>query len=169
MGRFAGQRRMAERLKDPIMVKTQNRKQKTNLNAFKSKFLTLKKKVSALQVEVGTEPDFLLLVKNNLQDPTVAKPSKMAGKYMCYGIGEISDLFFNSGTCSPIQRPKGAQTPSNCHISPKCWQNISNTNIFILLTHVSQPSARRAHRHLSTVIYPPIVGRIYPIQIYLLN
>ena len=67
------------------------------MNAFKSKFLTLKKKVSALKMKVGTEPDFLLLVKNNLQDPTVAKPSKMAGKYMCYGIGEISDLFFNSG------------------------------------------------------------------------
>ena len=89
MGRFSRQRRMAERLKDPIVVKTQNRKQKTNLNAFKSKFLTLKKKVSALQMEVGTEPDFLLLVKNNLQDPSVAKPSKMAGKYMCYGSGEI--------------------------------------------------------------------------------
>ena len=42
--RFSRQRRMAERLKDPIVVKTQNRKQKTNLNAFKSKFLTLKKK-----------------------------------------------------------------------------------------------------------------------------
>ena len=89
MGRFSRQRRMAERLKDPIVDKTQNRKQKTNLNAFKSKFLTLKKKVSALQMEVGTEPDFLLLVKNNLQDPSVAKPSKMAGKYMCYGSGEI--------------------------------------------------------------------------------
>ena len=69
----------------------------------------------------------------------------------------------------PTQRPKGAQTPSNCHISPKCWQNISNTNIFILLTHVSQPSARRAHRHPPTVIYPPIVGRIYPIQIYIFS
>ena len=69
----------------------------------------------------------------------------------------------------PTQRPKGAQTPSNCHISPKCWQNISNTNIFILLTHVSQPSARRAHRHPPTVIYPPNVGRKYPIQIYLFN
>ena len=97
MGRFSRQRRMAERLKDPIVDKTQNRKQKTNLNAFKSKFLTLKKKVSALQMEVGTEPDFLLLVKNNLQDPSVAKPSKMAGKYMCYGSGEISELFFKSG------------------------------------------------------------------------
>ena len=69
----------------------------------------------------------------------------------------------------PTLRPKGAQTPSNCHISPKCWQNISNTNIFILLTHVSQPSARRAHRHPPTVIYPPNVGRKYPIQIYLFN
>ena len=28
---------------------------------------------------------------------------------------------------SPTQRPKGAQTPSNCHISPNCWQNISMT------------------------------------------
>ena len=37
---------------------------------------------------------------------------------------------------STTQRPKGAQTPSNCHISPKCWQNISNTNIYIQLTHV---------------------------------
>ena len=40
---------------------------------------------------------FLLLVKNNLQDPAVAKPSKMAGKYMCYGSGKMSDLFFKLG------------------------------------------------------------------------
>ena len=33
--------------------------------------------------------------------------------------------------------------------------------------HLSQPSAQRAHRHPPTVIYPPNVGRIYPIQIYL--
>ena len=97
LGRIGKQRRMASRLKDPIVVKTQNRKQKTNLNAFKSKFLTLKKKVSALQMEVGTEPDFLILVRNNLQDPLLPNPSKMAGKYMCYGNGEISDLFFKSG------------------------------------------------------------------------
>ena len=59
LGRFGKQRRMAKRLKDRIVVKTQNRKQKTNFNDFKSKFLTLKKRVSALQMEVGTEPDFL--------------------------------------------------------------------------------------------------------------
>ena len=71
-------------------------------------------------------------------------------------------------SASPTQRPKGAQTPSNCHISPKCWQNIFNTNIYIQLTHVPQSSARRAHRHPPTVIYPPNVGRIYPVQIYVI-
>ena len=40
MAKITKQRRIVERLKDPIVVKTQNRKQKTNLNAFKSKFLT---------------------------------------------------------------------------------------------------------------------------------
>ena len=91
------QRRTVDRLKDPIVDKTQKRKPKNNLNAFKSQFLTLKKRISALQMEVGTEPDFLLLVKNNLQDATLAKPSKMAGKYMAFGQGELSNCFFSSG------------------------------------------------------------------------
>ena len=43
---------------------------------------------------------------------------------------------YPTDTCFPTQRPKGAQTPSNCHISPNCWQNVSNTNIFIQLTHL---------------------------------
>ena len=50
---------------------------------------------------------------------------------------------------SPTLLPMGAITPSKWHISPNCWQNISNTNIQIQLTYI-----------------PPIVGRIYPIQIY---
>ena len=32
-----------------------------------------------------------------------------------------------------------------------------------------QPSARRAHRHPPTAIYPRIVGRIYPIQVYIFS
>ena len=43
---------------------------------------------------------------------------------------------YPTDTCFPTQRPKGAQTPSNCNISPKCWQKISNTNISIQLTHL---------------------------------
>ena len=46
-------------------------------------------------MKVGMEPDFLLIMKNNLQDPNVANPSKMAGKYMAFGKGDLSDLFFS--------------------------------------------------------------------------
>ena len=46
----------------------------------------------------------------------------------------IQIYIFNWHMFSPTQRPKGAQTPSNCHISPNCWQNISNTSIYIQLT-----------------------------------
>ena len=56
------QRRMAERRKDPIVAKNEGRKAKVNLNSFKSKYLTLKKKVNALQLEVGAKEDFILLV-----------------------------------------------------------------------------------------------------------
>ena len=31
---------------------------------------------------------------------------------------------------SPTLCPKGTQKPSNLHSSPKCWYNISNTNIY---------------------------------------
>ena len=45
--------------------------------------------------------------------------------------------FLKIFVCFPAQRPKGAQTPSNCHISPKCWQNISNTSICIQIAKLS--------------------------------
>ena len=65
--------------------------------------------------------------------------------------------------------PKGTPKPSNLHSSPNCWHVISNTNIYIQLTHVPQSSARRADRHPPTVIYPPNVGRIYLIQVHVFN
>ena len=37
------------------MAKNEGRKEKVNLNTFNSKYLTLKKKVSALQLEVGAK------------------------------------------------------------------------------------------------------------------
>ena len=78
------QRKTTDRLKDPIVDKTSKRKPKTNLNAFKAQFLTLKKKISALQMEVGTEPDFLLLVKKIPSKMEVA-PSLLKG-FLSYSI-----------------------------------------------------------------------------------
>ena len=87
------QRRMAQRRKDPIVAKNEGRKVKVNLNSFKSKFLTMKKKVSALQLEVGAEEDFILIVRNNLQDPLTAHQNTTAGRYMVYGVGPIADCY----------------------------------------------------------------------------
>ena len=84
-------------------------------------------------------------------------------------------LFKQYGRTSfPTQRPKGAQTPSNCHIFPKCWQFISNTSIHIrkctfLTRNIPQPCARRAHRNPPNDVHSPNVGRIYPIPINKLN
>ena len=50
--------------------------------------------------------------------------------------------------------PKGAQTPILL-TAPNGWQNISNTRIYPIPIYIN-----------STDIYSPIVGSIYPIQIY---
>ena len=57
---------LSERLKEPIKVKKDNRSSQTNINSFRNQFLTMKKKASRLQREVGSEPDFVLIMKNNL-------------------------------------------------------------------------------------------------------
>ena len=88
---------MAQRRKDPIFAKNEGRKVKVNLNSFKSKFLTMKKKVSALQLEVGAEEDFILIVRNNLQDPLTAHQSTTAGRYMVYEVDPIAENFYTTG------------------------------------------------------------------------
>ena len=40
-------------------------------------------------MEVGTEPDFILIVKNNLQENNVNISATTAGKYMVYGEGPL--------------------------------------------------------------------------------
>jgi hypothetical protein len=47
-------RKLSERLQDPIKVK--DRSHQVNVNSFRSQTLTLKKKVSRMQREVGTGP-----------------------------------------------------------------------------------------------------------------
>ena len=67
---------------------------------------------------------------------------------------------------SPTLRPKGAQKLSNLRSAPKCWHNISNTNLYFQLTYIPQPCARRAHWNTPTHIHPPSFGMIYLIPTY---
>ena len=54
-------RKLSERLQDPIIVK--DRSKQVKVNSFRTQILTLKKKLSRMQREVGTEPDYLILIQ----------------------------------------------------------------------------------------------------------
>ena len=47
--------------------------------------MTLKKKDSRMQIEADAEPNFLIIMLNNVQDPNVSNPSQSAGKYLTNG------------------------------------------------------------------------------------
>ena len=55
------------------------------------------KKGSRLQREAGSEPDFVIIMKNNLQDPKTSNASASAGKYLIYGEGAIREKLLQSG------------------------------------------------------------------------
>ena len=95
-------RELSERLQDPIKVK--DRSKQVNVNSFRSQILTLKKKVSRMQREVGTEPDYVILMKNNLQDPHTSNPAASAGKYLVFGEGAIKQKLVKSGITFDVNK-----------------------------------------------------------------
>ena len=90
-------RKLSERLEEPIEVKTGGRCRKANVNSWRNQFLTLKKKVSRMQIEADAEPNFLIIMLNNVQDPNVSHPSQSAGKYLTNGKGAIKETFLSEG------------------------------------------------------------------------
>ena len=88
-------RKLSERLQDPIRVK--DRSKQVKVNSFRTQTLMLKKKVSRMQREVGTEPDYVLFIRNNLQDPNTSNPSASAGKYFVFGEGPIKNKLVKKG------------------------------------------------------------------------
>ena len=64
-------------------------------NSFREKYLTGIKKLASLQEEHGGKPDFLLIVRNNVQQPS--KQTTTAGKFMVAGQGEIFEGFLHEG------------------------------------------------------------------------
>ena len=59
--------------------------------------MTLKKKVSRMQIIAGAEPNFLIIVPKNVQDPNASNPSQSAGKYLTNGEGAIKEAFLSEG------------------------------------------------------------------------
>ena len=84
-------------LRDPIRVKANDRTGKVNINSFRTRFSTLRRKVSFLQLEHGLLPDYLLMVKNNVQKENVPNPAQNAGKYMVKCSGQVEEVLKTIG------------------------------------------------------------------------
>jgi len=82
-----------ESLKEKVKVKTLNKK--SMLNSWREKILTAKKKVATIQEEHGGNPDFLLLIKNNIQEKNTQ--TQTAGKYMVIAKGPARKKFLGKG------------------------------------------------------------------------
>ena len=57
----------------------------------------MKKNASRMQIEAGAEPNFLIIMFNNVQDPHASNPSASAGKYLTYGEGPIKEKLMTEG------------------------------------------------------------------------
>ena len=73
----------------------QEKTKKASKKGFKNNFLTIKFKLSGMQVKNGAVPDFALFVKDDLHENDVQNPSKHAGKYLSFVKGKIGDSFFS--------------------------------------------------------------------------
>ena len=77
--------------------KTKERSTARSHQNFRERYLTLKKRVDVLQPDHGLDRDFLLVVKNNLQNPNVKGAASTAGKWMVYGRGDVMSDFMSNG------------------------------------------------------------------------
>ena len=86
-----------EYLMDERQVKSSSKTQKEVNRSFKDLFLTQKKNVSNLQWVHGAAPEFVLIVKNNVQKPGGKNAAATAGKYMVASRGNLREMMFSTG------------------------------------------------------------------------
>ena len=89
-----------EYLMDERQVKSSSKTQKEVNRLFKDLFLTQKKNVSNLQRVHGAAPEFVLIVKNNVQKPGGKNAAATAGKYMVASRGNLREMMFSTGSTS---------------------------------------------------------------------
>ena len=89
----------SEYLKRQMEVKLDHKSKKTVLRSFKDSFLTLKKNVANLHRQHGTEAEYIIIVKNNLQLPGGGgkTPSPTGGRFMVYGEDTLLTELLSTG------------------------------------------------------------------------
>ena len=84
-----------EHLNAKVKVKTLSKK--ATQNSWRNKLLTAKKKWATLQEEHGGQPDFVIMIRNNVQDAGVTKASSTAGKYLLMAQGPLREKLLGPG------------------------------------------------------------------------
>ena len=87
----------SEYLKEEREIKPASKSKKDVTRSFEDQFLTLKKNISNLQKVHGVEAEFVLILKNNLQNAGGKNVSTTAGRYMVVCEGNMKQLLFSSG------------------------------------------------------------------------
>ena len=90
-------RTLSDRLLEPIKEKKAGRCKKVNVTSWRNQVLTMKKKASRMQIEAGAEPNFLIIMYNNVHYPHASNPSAFAGKYLTYGEGPVKEKLMKEG------------------------------------------------------------------------
>ena len=67
------------------------------MRSFKDVFKNLKKKIANLQKQHGAQPEYILIVKNNVQNAGGKNPSPTGGLYMVSGEGKLLFEFLKNG------------------------------------------------------------------------
>ena len=87
----------SEYLKREKVVNIEDKSRKDLVRSFKDVFKNLKKKIANLHKTHGAEPEYIIIVKNNMQGSGGKNPSPTGGLYMVYGEGKMFKEFMRNG------------------------------------------------------------------------
>ena len=78
-------------------INIENKSRKDIVRSFKDVFKNLKKKVANLHKQHRAQPEYILIVKNNVQNSGGKNPSPTGGLYMVCGEGKLLSEFLKNG------------------------------------------------------------------------
>ena len=88
-------RKTADARKEKAKKEKKEKNDRAAKKGFTDNFLTIKFKLSEVQVKAGECPDFALFIKDNVHSPDARPAAQTAGKYITFLKGDITEKFFS--------------------------------------------------------------------------
>ena len=87
----------SEYLRREKEVNIENKSRKDIVKSFKDAFKNMKKKIANLQKHHGAQPEYIMILKNNVQNSGGKNPSPTGDLYMVCGEGKLFSEFLKNG------------------------------------------------------------------------